>query len=437
MRVKKSVRSRIICPNMSLNKENIARHYKSFGNVILLESQKNDHPASNKSFLAAKPIAWIKSNGQEVVTFKNGKESLEIKNPWEALKDFKEKHHNWLFGYFGYDLKNQIEELSSNNPSVINVPEMYFMVPEVLIEFSNNGEHKFLLGDEIVTEVDLEENNSVSLSKSIRIKKETYLKKVKSALNKISEGDYYEINISHPLEYHFQGDPLELYKLMKEIGPVPFAAFLTLDDISICCSSPERFLARSGQKVWSQPIKGTVSRTFSNDELAIDSLKNSEKNRAENLMIVDLVRNDLSKVSKKGSVQVKNIFEIQSFKTVHQMVSTVECEVEPAQDSVEIIKACFPMGSMTGAPKISAMKSIEELEDYKRGIYSGAIGYFKPDNDFDFNVVIRTAVIENDRLIYPVGGAITSDSDPEDEWEETLVKSRALTESLDLFRTNE
>jgi len=437
MRVKKSVRSRIICPNMSLNKENITHHYKSYGNVVLLESQKKDHPASTVSYLAAKPSAWIKSNGQEVITFKNGKESSEIRNPWEALQDFKKEHHNWLFGYFGYDLKNQIEELRSRNPSLNNVPEMYFMVPEVLIEFSINDEYKFLLGEEILPDTHLGENKRISLSKNIRIKKETYLTKVKSALNRISEGDYYEINISHPLEYSFQGDPLELYKLMKVVGPVPFAAFLSLDDVSICCSSPERFLARRGQKVWSQPIKGTVSRTLSNDKIAIDSLKKSEKNRAENLMIVDLVRNDLSRVSIKGSVQVKNIFEIQSFETVHQMVSTIECEVEPTQDSVEIIKACFPMGSMTGAPKISAMKSIEELEDYKRGIYSGAIGYFSPDNDFDFNVVIRTAIIENDRLIYPVGGAITSDSVPEEEWEETLVKSRALTESLELFRTNE
>ena len=218
---------------------------------------------------------------------------------------------------------------------------------------------------------------------------------------------------------------------MRERGPVPFASYVFVDGVSICCASPERFLARKGNKVWSQPIKGTISRVLGEDETDRNILQQSEKNRAENLMIVDLVRNDLNRIAKKGTVQVKDLFEIQSFETVHQMVSTVECEVEEEMDSIEVIKSCFPMGSMTGAPKISAMLSIEEIEDYKRGIYSGAIGYFTPDQDFDFNVVIRTAIVEANNLIYPVGGAITSDSVPEEEWEETLIKARALTNSLD------
>ncbi|MGK7369838.1 MAG: chorismate-binding protein, partial [Candidatus Halalkalibacterium sp. M3_1C_030] len=161
-----------------------------------------------------------------------------------------------------------------------------------------------------------------------------------------------------------------------------------------------------------------------------EDLRQSMKNRAENLMIVDLVRNDLSKIAKKGSVKVSDLFEIQTFGTVHQMVSTVEAE-SGTEDPIDIIKACYPMGSMTGAPKISAMKSIEELENYRRGIYSGAIGYINPAGDFDFNVVIRTAIISGGDLYYSVGGAITGDSDPFEEWEETLVKARALTKVLD------
>ncbi|GAB5407967.1 MAG: anthranilate synthase component I family protein [Balneolaceae bacterium] len=409
-------------------------HFKQFGNVLLLESQKNDHPASTKSYLAAKPRAWIKSKGSEITLFENGEERKSFRNPWDALQEFKKENKSWIFGYFGYDLKNQIEELESDNPSLVELPDMFFMIPEVLIEYSIDGTQKYILGEEEEkTELFRSEKREIHIFEKECTKKIEYLEKIKKAQKHISEGDYYEINLSHPLAFEFIGDPLDLYKSMKANGPVPFASYVFIDDISICCSSPERFLARKGKKVWSQPIKGTESRNLETDEEVIDSLYHSEKNRAENLMIVDLVRNDLSKIAKQGSVKVKDLFEIQSFETVHQMVSTVECEVEPETDSIEIIKACFPMGSMTGAPKISAMKSIEDLEDYKRGIYSGAIGYFSPNQDFDFNVVIRTAIIENNTLVYPVGGAITSDSNPEAEWEETLVKARALTNTLDLF----
>ena len=219
---------------------------------------------------------------------------------------------------------------------------------------------------------------------------------------------------------------------MKRVGPVPFAGFMKLESLTVCSSSPERFLSRNGNKVCSQPIKGTIQRDSVNEQNAIDRLLNSEKERAENLMIVDLVRNDLNRIAKKGTVTVSNLFEIQTFQTVHQLVSTIDCEVEDSTNSIEIIKACFPMGSMTGAPKIATMKAIERIEDYQRGIYSGAMGYFKPNGDFDLNVVIRSALIQNGKLIYPVGGAITSDSIPENEWEETFVKAKALTNTKGL-----
>ncbi|NBB77602.1 MAG: anthranilate synthase component I family protein, partial [Bacteroidetes bacterium] len=164
-----------------------------------------------------------------------------------------------------------------------------------------------------------------------------------------------------------------------------------------------------------------------NDGKKIEELMNL-KNRAENLMIVDLVRHDLSKVSKTGSVNVSSLYEVQSFGTVHQLISVIESEVEAGTDPIDIIETCFPMGSMTGAPKIEVMRAIDELECYRRGMYSGAIGYFSPEGDFDLNVVIRTALIQGERVIYPVGGAITSDSKPEEEWEETLIKSRNITQ---------
>jgi para-aminobenzoate synthetase component 1 len=224
---------------------------------------------------------------------------------------------------------------------------------------------------------------------------------------------------------------------MREIGPVPFGSFLQLDDISICCQSPERFLRKEGRSVFSQPIKGTSKRgrTPDEDELLKRALISSEKEQAENLMIVDLVRNDLSRIAKRGTVKVPELFAIQSFGTVHQMVSTVVAEAEQ-EDPVTILQACFPMGSMTGAPKISAMKSIEKLEDYKRGIYSGAIGYITPEGNFDFNVVIRTAIIRNNDLYYAVGGAITSDSNAQKEWEETQIKARALLQVFENFEND-
>ncbi|MEX2435046.1 MAG: chorismate-binding protein, partial [Balneolaceae bacterium] len=199
----------------------------------------------------------------------------------------------------------------------------------------------------------------------------------------------------------------------------------------ICCASPERFLKKKGNRILSEPIKGTSARSLEPlaDEIQKELLMN-EKNRAENLMIVDLVRHDLSAVAKTGSVRVSKLYDIQTFGTVHQLISAVEAEVDDHVNPVEIVKACFPMGSMTGAPKIKVMNTIDELESYRRGIYSGAIGYFNPDGDFDFNVVIRTAIVQNNSYIYPVGGAITSDSDPVNEWEETKIKSAMIRNVL-------
>ena len=410
---------------------NLIRSLKKEGPVVFLESQKKDHPASEKSYLAGKPKAWIKSFGDEVVVWEGKQEDMHKTNPWIALDQFKQSNQDWMFGYLGYDLKNYMEDLESLNPYKTSAPDMFFMVPGFLIEITKDDEVHVLRGD---ISDDLEKNHDSAetyITPNNKIEKNKYLDNIRRAQKSITEGDFYEVNLSHALEFNFKGDVFELYSKMKSFGPVPFASFIDVDGVSICCSSPERFLSRKGNKVWSQPIKGTLSRNGDSDDESSELLLQSEKNRAENLMIVDLVRNDLSRIAEKGSVEVKNLFEIQSFETVHQMVSTVECEVSEAADSIEIIKACFPMGSMTGAPKISAMKAIEELENYRRGIYSGAIGYVTPEQDFDFNVVIRTAIIEGDKLIYPVGGAITSDSIPEEEWEETLIKSRALTVPLD------
>jgi para-aminobenzoate synthetase component 1 len=307
------------------------------------------------------------------------------------------------------------------------------MEPEFLVEVGRKtSKGKLLMGDF----PEPREINSVEINQAFnlqnlhpQVSKSDYLAHIAEAQYRIREGDFYEINLSHQLKGGFSGSSLTLYKQMKETAPVPFGAFFQNDDVTVCCQSPERFLRKEGDLIYSQPIKGTSPRGRNQDEdfLLKEKLLTSQKEQAENLMIVDLVRNDLSRIARPASVKVPKLFEIETFGTVHQMVSTVTAEAAE-KDPVAILKACFPMGSMTGAPKISAMQAIEELEDHRRGIYSGAIGYITPGDDFDFNVVIRTAIIKNNQLFYLVGGAITADSKPEDEWNETLVKARALTD---------
>lgn len=406
----------------------------------MLDSQMAGHPANERCYLAAQPSAWIKSHGNHIEIMEKGRVSSFQKNPWEALSGFKNKYQEWMFGYLSYDLKNYVEDLASGNEEKISAPDMFFMIPEIIITIDGNDELNAVKGEipQHIKFIQKQNNREFSIHPYSQISKEEYVEQINKAKQDIYEGAYYEINLSHPLEFKFEGEAWSLFEAMKEAGPVPFAAYLEVDDLRICCSSPERFLAKNGSKVWSQPIKGTASRNQNpDDEASAEALRTSEKERAENLMIVDLVRNDLGRIAKNKSVKVSKLFEIQSFETVHQMVSTVECDVDDKTSSIEIIKACFPMGSMTGAPKIAAMQAIEKYENYKRGVYSGAMGYFKPNGDFDFNVVIRTAIINGDKLIYPVGGAITSDSDAEAEWVETLVKARALTNISNDFKKPE
>lgn len=403
--------------------------YKEEEVLMLLDSQMKTHPASTTSFLAFGFDKKIEVFGNECRITDGGSISVESGNIFDILNKFHSESRSWLFGYLGYDLKNEIENLSSTNTTYIDFPDALLFSPKTIVEINQDGDYKVLKGsidfdklDESYS--DNEGNVFLKLKKSES--EANYISKIKKAQDFIKEGDFYEINLSHPIEFEFRGEAWHLYKKMKEVGAVPFASYLKLDDKSVCSASPERFLSRKNGELCSQPIKGTISRSSKNEIKKIKALQNNEKERAENLMIVDLVRNDLNRIAIKGSVRVKDLFQIQTFETVHQMVSTVCCDVEDSTSSFDIIKSCFPMGSMTGAPKIAAMKAIEELEDYKRGIYSGAMGYLKPNGDFDFNVVIRTAQVEGDTLIYPVGGAITSDSIPEKEWEETWIKARAL-----------
>jgi para-aminobenzoate synthetase component 1 len=451
----------------------------ALGPLVFLESQSKDHRESHNHFLAAKPKGeimlmndqcWVNGSLFEVVKygFPSIQWVLDSSKRWHVatlestsmIWDLLNQVHQnrWLFGYLGYDVKNAIETLESSHPSLNNAPDLWLMEPEILLKYtpdsnrqvvgdderqtSKQGAMEWVLGDKAMLESSLTqlgeegdvEKASFSFNPKQIMDKDSYIDKVKSIQHDIHEGSYYEMNLSHALAFEFEGSAWGLYQAMKEHGPVPFGTYMELHDLygeklQVCCASPERYLAKRGSTIWSEPIKGTVGRDSKEFGWIPEQVREellSAKNKAEHLMIVDLVRNDLHRVAKNGSVKVDPLFEIQEFETVYQLVSKVIAEVNPGVSSFEVIRNSFPMGSMTGAPKIAAMKAIERFEEYKRGIYSGAIGYLSPEGDFDFNVVIRTAIIQGQNMIYPVGGAITSDSDPEGEWDETLVKAQAL-----------
>ncbi len=366
---------------------------------------------------------------------------------FEKLKEYYTTTKDWIFGYLTYDLKNDVEDLKSSNYDALGFPDLYFFQPKRLFLLKGNQvEIKYLncvddeLEDDLNTIKSIEEEQRDHLCSDIKIRlrihKDEYFNKVNSMLTHIHRGDIYEANFCQ--EFFAENtciNPLETYKKLNTISKPPFASFVKLHDKYVLSASPERYIKKEDDTIISQPIKGTAKRSenAADDNQLKTDLLNDQKERSENIMIVDLVRNDLSKTALKGSVKVEELCKIYTFDQVHQMISTVISKVEKETHPVDIIKSTFPMGSMTGAPKISAMKIIEILEETKRGVYSGAIGYFSPDGDFDFNVVIRSILYNATKkyVSYSVGGAITAKSDPLKEYEECLVKAKAMREVLE------
>ncbi|WP_395655097.1 anthranilate synthase component I family protein [Flavobacterium sp.] len=368
----------------------------------------------------------------------------DYENAFQDLYQYQSQTKDWLFGYLSYDLKNDTEDLQSNNFDGLAFPDLFFFQPKKLFLIKENQiemQYLRMCDDEI--ESDFEEilslTSNFQLPTSItieqRISKENYLSKVSKMLENIHRGDIYEANFC--MEFYSENaqiEPLEIYQKLNAISEPPFAVYFKNNFQYLLSASPERYLRKEGLKVISQPIKGTARRSFDleQDEQLKSDLIHNEKERSENIMIVDLVRNDLSHTATKGSVQVEELCQIYTFKQVHQMISTIVSEVENTTSPIEILRTTFPMGSMTGAPKISAMQIIEELEETKRGLYSGAVGYFTPNGDFDFNVVIRSILYnsQNQYLSFSVGSAITSQAIPEMEYEECLLKAKAMFEVL-------
>lgn len=403
---------------------------QQFREVVFLDS--NDYPSKYSSFDCVLAVDAFTSL------------QTDYHNAFDDLKQYQQQSKDWLFGYLSYDLKNDTEKLHSNNFDGLHFPDLFFFQPKKLFFLKGNQieiHYLYLCDDELesdfhdIINYKLQTKNHKPLDIKQRISKESYLSKVRSMLEHIHRGDIYEANFC--MEFYAKNatiDPSNIYQKLNSISKPPLATFFKNNQHYLLCASPERYLRKEESKVISQPIKGTAKR-FSDsvlDENSKKELSENPKERSENIMIVDLVRNDLSHTATKGSVEVEELCGVYTFKQVHQMISTVVSKVESTIPPIEILQTTFPMGSMTGAPKISAMKIIEELEETKRGLYSGAVGYFTPTHDFDFNVVIRSILYnaQNKYLSFSVGSAITAQSIAEQEYEECLLKAKAMFEVL-------
>ena len=420
--------------NLGTFKKKLLKWAASFEEVVWLDSNDNQtSPGNYEAVLAIEAFTAIKTDYHKA---------------FDKLEEYQKTTADWSFGYLTYDLKNDVEKLSSENFDGLEFPDLYFFQPQKLITIRDGiAEFQYLkmVDEEIDTdyheilrlEIDSETTNleTQNVQLESRILKSAYLEKIEKMQEHIARGDIYEANLCQEFyANNVQIDPLSIFKSLNTISTPPFSAYLKLEEFNLISASPERYLKKTGEHLLSQPIKGTARRSTEareDVEIALELAKDP-KEKAENVMIVDLVRNDLSRIAKKGSVAVAELCKVYTFQQVHQLISSVTAIIADGISPVEAIRTSFPMGSMTGAPKISAMKIIEELEQTKRGLYSGAVGYFTPEGDFDFNVVIRSILYnsKNQYLSFSVGGAITAKSNPEKEYAECLLKAKALREVL-------
>ncbi|MCB9240303.1 MAG: anthranilate synthase component I family protein [Flavobacteriales bacterium] len=351
----------------------------------------------------------------------------------------------WRFFALSYDLKNQLENLSSNNPDSMSFPDLAVFTPGIVIGVKKTGEVYIQAPNtkELWNQIQSESfdqqtnpNTQIEGDEHCSMTESTYMSRVNTIREEIENGNVYEMNLC--MEYIFNEAtihrPYQLFSELTQLSPTPFAAYIQWGSRFVISASPERFLYKTGDMLYSQPIKGTSKRHADThkDQRAFQYLKESEKERAEHVMIVDLVRNDLSRCCIPGTVRVEDLFGVYSYAQVHQMISTVRGQLMKDVTIADIVQHTFPMGSMTGAPKVSAMTFIEELEEHQRGWYSGTIGYIDPDGNMDSNVVIRSILYDAglQRLSYSVGGAITYDSVAQNEFEECQLKASAIRSIL-------
>ncbi|CAN5445002.1 anthranilate synthase component I family protein [soil metagenome] len=378
------------------------------------------------------------------------RESNGDQDSFGTISDFLQAP-DWYFGHLSYELKDQLEpSLSSSNPAYSNFPLFSFFVPEIVIavkeekfliwiheksEWQQQTEKLQTLLNQSSPKIDETPTNIPPTPVFLKMDAAEYVQTFEIIRQHLLRGDIYELNYCIPfIAENCSINPYLTLAKIRTTSPAPFSCFYRHEHQWLISSSPERFLRKEQQRIFSQPIKGTIKRDADpQKDIALKSaLANSEKEKAENVMIVDLVRNDLSKIAIKGSVKPEELFGIYAFPKVFQMISTISAEQKPGLKFQELIKALFPMGSMTGAPKISAMEIIEQSEKFRRGLFSGSVGYISPDGDFDFNVVIRSIFYDDEarRVLIPAGSAITAKSNAEDEYQECLLKAEAMLDAV-------
>ena len=398
---------------------------------IVLDSNSHENQYSSFDFLVAVGV----------------KSQLKLENSKAAFKQLKQYYGNTndtIFGYLSYDLKNNLEKLDSKNNDLLQFPELYFFQAKKIFKITNNqleinylemNSEKINPDLAAIKAVNILEKSNTKINLTNRVSKENYINTITQIKENIQQGQYYELNYCQ--EFYSDDatiNPLAVYRKLNDISKAPFASYFKYQELHVLASSPERFLKKINNKIISQPIKGTSKRgeTLQQDLALKANLAQDSKERAENIMIVDLVRNDMAKIAKKGTVSVPELCQIYTFNQVHQMISTVEATVAKNTNPIDIISNLFPIGSMTGAPKLAAMQYIECYENSKRGLYAGAIGYITAQGDFDFNVVIRSILYnaKTKKLSFSVGGAITALSNAETEYEECLIKADAMFKVL-------
>ncbi|MFA5317611.1 MAG: aminodeoxychorismate synthase component I [Dehalococcoidales bacterium] len=442
---------------------------------FFLDSGMDSGKLGRYSFIGSDPFLVMRSHGNEIKLNRDGDETRLSGNPFDVLGQLLDEYHldrcsspvpflGGAVGYLSYDLGRFIERIPDTALDDLELPESYFGFYDMVIACDNLLGKTYLVAtgfpemEEVnrlarahqrIEETRLKLDNSrpesarplmerpealnpVALSGGFQ--HEEYLAAVSRARKYIIDGDIFEINISQRFMADIAASPFELYQRLRQINPAPFAAYLGFEGVTVVSASPERFLRRRGDWVETRPIKGTRRRGKNpeEDKSSADELLASVKDRAENIMIVDLERNDLGRVCRFGTVKVTELAILETFPTVFHLTSTVEGRLRPEKETIDLLKATFPGGSITGAPKVRAMEIIDELEPTRRSVYTGSIGYLGFNGDLDLNIVIRTFIIKDKKAYFQVGGAVVYDSDPESEYQETLDKARALIDALNM-----
>ncbi len=444
---------------------------------FFLDSGMDPGKLGRYSFMGSDPFLVLRSRGEEIsLSHSNGKQKIIQGNPFDVVNELLELYSldahpagiplvGGAVGYFSYDLCHFIERLPSTAVDDLNLPECYLAFYDTVVAFDHLTGKTYLVATGFPeleeeerkqrAEERLEEmktkllNNprvpsaeelltTAIVSQDIVLKsnftREEYLKAVATAREYICAGDIFQVNLSQRFEADLPVSPYELYRQLRNINPAPFANYFNFDGVSVVGASPERFLKVRGDWVQTRPIKGTRRRgkSVTEDESLAQELLSSIKDRAENVMIVDLERNDLGRICRYGTVKVTELAILETYPTVFHLTSTIEGRLCPGKNRIDLLKATFPGGSITGAPKVRAMEIIDELEPTRRSIYTGSIGYLSFSEEMDLNIVIRTFIIKGGRAYFQVGGGIVYDSEPEAEYEETLDKARALIQALNL-----